>query len=136
MLRDRWGNALTDLPLIAILRGITPEESVPVSEQLIDAGFTLIEVPLNSPSALDSIERIKKACGEQALVGAGTVLHSTEVDDVVNAGGEMIIAPNFSNTVANTCTKHTVVYCPGVATPTEAFNVGHSARTFCDAYRS
>lgn len=121
-LSARWNNAINTLPLVAILRGITPDESITIAGQLIEAGFSLLEVPLNSPSPLQSIENIQQHFGEQALVGAGTVLTDAQVHDVTNAGGQLIIAPNFSTGVAAACAQHNVIYCPGVATPTEAFN--------------
>ena len=119
---EQWQEALHKLPLVAILRGITPEESIPVATVLCDAGFTLIEVPLNSPSPLKSIEQIRNTVSDGVLVGAGTVLTSTQVTEVTNAGGQLIIAPNFCEEVAKACRDRKALYCPGVATPTEAFN--------------
>ncbi|MEM7259775.1 MAG: 2-dehydro-3-deoxy-6-phosphogalactonate aldolase [Pseudomonadota bacterium] len=121
-LQERWNRAVETLPLVAILRGITHDESIAVAEQLVEAGFSLIEVPLNSPSPLQSIEKIQQHVGDRALVGAGTVLTDTQVHNVINAGGQLIIAPNFSTGVAAACATQNVIYCPGVTTPTEAFN--------------
>lgn len=117
-----WTAALQQLPLVAILRGITPQESVPVVEQLTQAGFTLIEIPLNSPSALQSIEKVQAAFGHDAIIGAGTVLRASDVVDVNGAGGRLIVAPNFSKAVAEACARCGAIYCPGISTPTEAFN--------------
>ena len=121
-LLSRWHNAMADVPLIAILRGITPDESPAIGKALIDAGFTLIEVPLNSPSPLATIRLVSEHFGDRAIIGAGTVLTPKQVSDVIDAGGELIIAPNFCTEVARACDNQPVVYCPGVATPTEAFN--------------
>lgn len=119
---NNWITAIQQLPLVAILRGITPQESVPVTEQLIDSGFSLIEIPLNSPHALQSIEQVQSRFGGDAIIGAGTVLSAAEVKDVTDAGGRLIVAPNFSSEVADACSQHQSIYCPGIATPTEAFN--------------
>jgi len=85
---------LDALPLVAILRGLTPEEAVDVGEALLGAGFTCLEVPLNSPRPLDSIRRLREALGDRAVVGAGTVLTPQAVREVVDAGGQIIISPN------------------------------------------
>ena len=79
--------ALASMPLVAILRGITPRECVDVGRMLVEEGFSIIEVPLNFPQPLVSIERLAQAIGEQALVGAGTVLHTGQVSEVASAGG-------------------------------------------------
>jgi 2-dehydro-3-deoxyphosphogalactonate aldolase len=86
--------ALTRCPLIAILRGVTPNEVVAVGEALFDAGFRLIEVPLNSPEPLASIARLAKTFAGRAVIGAGTVLDVSEVAAVQSAGGTMIVSPN------------------------------------------
>lgn len=119
---EKWHNAVTSTPLIAILRGISTAECLGIGEALINAGFTLIEVPLNSPTPLQTIEQLQKAFGTQAIIGAGTVLTASQVHDVTNAGGELIVAPNFAPEVAEACGETHAIYCPGVATPTEAFN--------------
>ena len=86
-----------NLPLVAILRGLTPEEAPAIGEALAAAGFGLIEVPLNSPQPLDSIAQLASA-HPQALVGAGTVLTVAQVRDVHAAGGQLIVSPNFDCT--------------------------------------
>jgi 2-dehydro-3-deoxyphosphogalactonate aldolase len=113
--------AAADLPLIAILRGVTPDEVVACGEALIGAGFRLIEVPLNSPQALTSIERLARSAGAHAVIGAGTVLKSGDVAAIRNAGGEMIISPNANAAVIEATASAGLVSLPGIATPTEAF---------------
>ncbi|MGO4713165.1 2-dehydro-3-deoxy-6-phosphogalactonate aldolase [Bradyrhizobium sp. 2TAF24] len=113
--------ALERLPLVAILRGITPEEAVPVGEALMRAGFSLIEVPLNSPQPFDSIRRLATAFGEAAVIGAGTVLSSQQVTEVNAAGGRLIVMPHADLAVIRAA-KAAGLWCvPGIATPTEAF---------------
>lgn len=121
-LLSRWHQAITNMPLIAILRGITPEEAVDVAEVLIDAGFLLIEVPLNSPTPYKTIEKLVLSYGEKAIVGAGTVLTPDQVTATIDAGGKLIVAPNLNPLVASAACSASTMYCPGVATPTEAFS--------------
>jgi len=113
--------AFEQCPLVAILRGLTPDEAVPVGESLIDAGFTLIEVPLNSPNPLESIARLARAATGRAMVGAGTVLREADVAAVAAAGGTLIISPNANVGVIGAAVARGLVSLPGVATPTEAF---------------
>ena len=113
-------NALAQLPLVAILRGITPVEAEPVGQALVDAGWSLVEVPLNSPQPLDSIAALVRA-HPQALVGAGTVLQADQVRAVAAAGGKLIVAPNTDVAVISEARRLGLVCLPGVATPTEAF---------------
>lgn len=117
---QRLAQALTALPLVAILRGITPAEALPVGRALVDAGFRLLEVPLNSPQPLDSIAALAEAF-PQALVGAGTVLQAEQVHAVAQAGGQLIVAPNTDVDVLFAALDRDLVCLPGVATPTEAF---------------
>jgi len=121
-LTQRWHTAFDTLPLIAILRGITTTEALPIAEALINTGFTIIEVPLNSPDALNSIEIMCREFGGTTIIGAGTVLTKMQANEVYNSGGQVLVAPNFSEKVATVARQHSLIYCPGVATPTEAFN--------------
>ena len=118
--QTQLSNAMARLPLVAILRGITPDESVPVAGALTGAGWSLIEVPLNSPQPLDSIARICSVF-PQALVGAGTVLKRQQVREVHAAGGRLIVAPNFQADVVREAVALGMACLPGVVTPTEAF---------------
>jgi 2-dehydro-3-deoxyphosphogalactonate aldolase len=113
--------ALAHCPLIAILRGVTPDEVVAVGEALFDAGFRLIEVPLNSPGPLDSIARLAKAFAGRAVIGAGTVLRAEEVAAVQAAGGTMIVSPNTNSEVIAAASERALISLPGIATPSEAF---------------
>jgi 2-dehydro-3-deoxyphosphogalactonate aldolase len=113
--------ALARCPLIAILRGVTPDEVVAVGEVLFDAGFRLIEVPLNSPEPLDSIARLAQAFAGRAVVGAGTVLRAADVAAVQTARGTMIVSPNTNIEVIAATKQRGLVSLPGIATPSEAF---------------
>jgi len=112
--------AMTQLPLIAILRGLTPAEAPTISQALVDSGFAIIEVPLNSPEPLQSITALT-ARFPQSLIGAGTVLNAQQVKDVHAAGGRLIVSPNFNPAVVAQALALGMVVLPGVATPTEAF---------------
>ena len=108
------------LPLVAILRGLHPQEALAVGQVLVDAGWDLIEVPLNSPQPLQSIATLRQAF-PQALVGAGTVLTPENVRQVHSAGGELIVSPNFNPAVVAEAVRLGMVCLPGVMTASEAF---------------
>ncbi len=112
---------LSDCPLVAILRGVTPDEAVPVAATLLDAGFCIIEVPLNSPQPFESIEKISAEFGDSALIGAGTVTTPEEVEQVHKAGGKLIFSPNCNLDVIKKTKQLDMVSMPGCCTPSEAF---------------
>jgi len=120
MSADKFKAAMRELPLIAILRGLKPAEADAIGDVLIEAGFRLIEVPLNSPQPFDSIARLRKRL-PQAVVGAGTVLTAAEARDVAAAGGELVVAPNFERDVVVETVRLGMASLPGILTPTEAF---------------
>ena len=109
------------LPLIAILRGLTPAEAPAIGAVLVEAGITTIEVPLNSPDPLKSIEALATGLGADVTVGAGTVLRVEEVDAVADAGGQIIVSPNCNPDVIRQTKTRGLQSWPGVFTPTEAF---------------
>ena len=111
--------AFAACPLIAILRGVQPDEVVAIGQELVAAGFSLIEVPMNSPAPLDSVRRLASAIGDRALIGAGTVLTVDQVSQVQEAGGQMIISPNTNVKVIRTSAALGLVSLPGFATPSE-----------------
>ena len=112
---------LDRLPLVAILRGVTPEEVVGVSDALAEAGFAIIEVPLNSPRPLESIERLRAKFAEEILIGAGTVMTPAQVKDVAAAGGRLIVMPHGDAEVVRVAKAAGLACIPGVSTPTEGF---------------
>lgn len=128
---DRY---FSQCPLIAIIRGVTPDEAVAIGEALIEGGIRIIEVPLNSPIPLRSIEKLGARFGNEALVGGGTVLTPANVAEVKNAGGRLIVSPNMNPSVIRATAEAGMVSCPGIFTPTEAFaaleNGAHTLKLF------
>jgi len=119
---DRFADGhFSALPLIAILRGILPDEAVGIGRTLFDAGFRILEIPLNSPDPLVSIGRLAAEFGDRAIIGAGTVLSVGQVDDVAAAGGRLIVSPNANPAVIAATKARGLESMPGVATPTEGF---------------
>jgi len=108
-------------PLIAILRGITADDAEPIGAALVGAGIEIIEVPLNSPAPFSSIERLARAFGDTALIGAGTVLRPEQVDAVFEAGGHLIVMPHADDAIIRRAKTRDLTCIPGFATPTEAF---------------
>lgn len=121
-IRERFDAAFAALPLVAILRGVKPDEVEPIAMALYEAGFRLIEVPLNSPNALDSIARLARCLPADAVMGAGTVLSPDAADKVKDAGGQLIVMPHSDTRVIEHVKQIQGLLCiPGAATPTEAF---------------
>jgi len=117
----RFDAAFSSLPLVAILRGIAPAEADAVGAALYETGFRLIEVPLNSPAPLESIARLRRALPEDALVGAGTVLQTMQIESLKSAGGEWVVMPHADLALVRAAKAARLPCVPGVATPTEAF---------------
>lgn len=117
-MKQAW---LQPLPLIAILRGVHPEEVVAVGTALLEAGFHALEVPLNSPRPFASIERLARAFGDHCTVGAGTVLTTMDVERVADAGGRLIVMPHTDPAVIAAAKQKRLHCTPGTTTPSEAF---------------
>jgi 2-dehydro-3-deoxyphosphogalactonate aldolase len=120
-MNDPLARHFADLPLIAILRGVTPAEAPAIGTALVEAGFRIVEVPLNSPEPLASICGLVAAIGERATVGAGTVLSAAEVEAVAASGARLVVSPNTDAAVIRAAKAAGLATAPGVATPTEAF---------------
>jgi 2-dehydro-3-deoxyphosphogalactonate aldolase len=114
-------NWFTQMPVVAILRGVRPEEVVEIGESLYRAGIGIIEVPLNSPDPLISIEKLSTALGDRCVIGAGTVLTESDAEAVAAAGGEIVVTPNTNPAVIARSLQLGMVPMPGWATATEAF---------------
>jgi 2-dehydro-3-deoxyphosphogalactonate aldolase len=108
-------------PLVGIIRGVTPADAAGIGRALFDGGIRIIEVPLNSPDPFASIEGIAESLGEDALVGAGTVLDPADVQKVKDSGGRIIVSPNMNPAVIEATVQAGLVSSPGIFTPTEAF---------------
>jgi 2-dehydro-3-deoxyphosphogalactonate aldolase len=115
----RW---MAQCPLVAIIRGVTPDEVEAIGAAVWDAGIRIIEVPLNSPDPMTSIARLSAALGDKALVGAGTVLEPGQVGQVREAGGRLIVSPNAYAAVIEATAAAAMISLPGYFTPSEAFD--------------
>ena len=113
--------AFAQCPLVAILRGVTPDECEAIGDALYEGGIRIIEVPLNSPDPLASIERLSRKFGDDVLVGAGTVLRADQVLGIAQAGGRLIVSPSVNSEIIRTSVAAGLVSCPGYFTPSEAF---------------
>lgn len=118
---DTMHKLLAAMPLIAIMRGLQPEEASSVADALLAQGVTVMETPLNAPNALDSIRALRARVGAAGLVGAGTVLTEEALHDAAAAGAQFIVAPNMDEAVIAGTKKLGLVSLPGAFTPTEAF---------------
>ena len=112
---------LARCPLVAILRGVTPDDAVPVGEALVSAGIVVLEVPLNSPDPVESIRRLARHFGDSALVGAGTVMTPAQVDAVAAAGGRLMVTPHAAPDLVRAAKAAGLLAAPGFFTPAEAF---------------
>jgi len=119
--RANWNRVLSERPLIAILRGVRPEEAAEIGAALVAAGILCAEVPLNSPDAPASIAILRERHGRQLMVGAGTVLSVQDVAVVASSGAQLVISPNANEAVIAASRKAGLVSLPGFATPSEAF---------------
>jgi 2-dehydro-3-deoxyphosphogalactonate aldolase len=120
-LLERWQDTLKTLPLVAILRGIKPSEALAVGSRIVTAGFKVLEVPLNSPEPFESIKLMVEAFGNDAIVGAGTVLRPEDVDRLAEVGGQICISPNANPAVIRRAKDLGLISFPAFFTATEAF---------------
>ena len=131
---ERFRTYLEECPLVAIIRGVRPDEAEAIGEALYEGGIRIIEVPLNSPDPLESIARLSARIGDRALVGAGTVLQVEQVESVRAAGGQLIVSPSANPSVIAATAAAGMLSCPGYFTPTEAFTAldagAHSLKLF------
>lgn len=121
MTHDRIDQALRKMPVVAILRGITPEEVLDVGEALVEAGITILEIPFNSPSPIESIALLRDGLSDEVIVGAGTIVSAEQVDAVRSAGGDIVVSPNTDARVIRRCIAKDMLPMPGIGSPTEAF---------------
>jgi 2-dehydro-3-deoxyphosphogalactonate aldolase len=127
--REELGRRLAECPLVAILRGVTPDEAEAIGEAIFEAGIRIVEVPLNSPDPFASIERLARRFGDRALIGAGTVLDAGDVARVSEAGGRVVVSPNTSEPVIEAAVAAGLVSLPGYFTPSEAFTALRAGAT-------
>jgi 2-dehydro-3-deoxyphosphogalactonate aldolase len=120
-MNNRFAEAVARLPLVAILRGVTPGEAPAMLRALVDQGFLLIEAPLNSPEPYASIKAMRAIAPPEVLIGAGTVRTPREVEAIADAGGDLIVMPHADLAVIAAAKARGLIAMPGVATPTEAF---------------
>lgn len=124
-MHEALSRAMAELPLVAILRGVRPDEVEPIGAALLEAGFRLLEVPLNSPEPFASIRLLVDRFGTRAVIGAGTVLDPAQVTQLAQAGGTLVVMPHSDPIVIAAAKSAGMACLPGVATPTEAFAAMH-----------
>jgi len=127
--KELFQQYLGQCPLIAIIRGVTPDEAEAIGDAIRESGIRIVEVPLNSPDPFSSIERLAKRLGDEMLVGGGTVLTADNVGRVRDAGGRIIISPNTNRDVIAATAEEGMISCPGYFTPSEAFAAVHAGAT-------
>nr|NUR38274.1 2-dehydro-3-deoxy-6-phosphogalactonate aldolase [Sphingomonas sp.] len=127
--RQLFDRYFGECPLIAIIRGVRPDEAEAIGEAIYEGGIRIVEVPLNSPEPLDSIERLTKRFGDRMLVGAGTVLAPEDVGRVRDAGGRIIVSPDTNAEVIRATAEAGLVSSPGYFTPSEAFTAIRAGAT-------
>jgi 2-dehydro-3-deoxyphosphogalactonate aldolase len=115
---DNW---LDRMPIIAILRGVKPDEVVAIGKAIYAAGIGIMEVPLNSPEPFDSISKLSEAFGRECVVGCGTLVKKSDIKKVARAGGKIAVTPNSNPSLIKKCIKSGLIPAPGWATPSEAF---------------
>lgn len=118
-MKEKFASLLGEMPIIAILRGISKEELIPVCDALYDAGIKLLEIPLNTPDAFSRIREAAAYCGNRQMVGAGTVLTKEDVQNVKASGGKFILSPNTEEEVIRETKNLSLISIPGFFTPTE-----------------
>lgn len=130
----RFADSMEKMPIIAILRGVLPDEVISVAQAVVDAGIRIVEVPLNSPDPFDSIGRLVKHFGNDAIIGAGTVLRVDDVAKCGQVGAQIIVSPNMDVAVIRATVAGGMISAPGCLTPTESFaalNAGaHAVKLF------
>ncbi|HEY0148007.1 MAG TPA: 2-dehydro-3-deoxy-6-phosphogalactonate aldolase [Allosphingosinicella sp.] len=126
---DTLKSRLAECPLVAIIRGVTPDEAEDIGAALWEGGIRIVEVPLNSPDPFRSIERLARSLADRALVGAGTILDPADVGRVKDAGGQVIVSPNTHSPVIEAAAAAGMVSLPGYFTPSEAFDAIRAGAT-------
>ncbi len=112
---------IAPMPLVAILRGLTPDKASETGAVLINAGFRVLEVPLNSPKPIETVSVLAAEFGQRALIGAGTVTTSDQINQIADAGGKLIVSPHSDHNLINAAKARGLFSLPGVATPSEGF---------------
>jgi len=130
MMSTQLEDWLNKIPVVAIIRGVQPEEAPEIGAAILEAGVGVIEVPLNSPRPFESIENLSKALGDKCVVGCGTLLNEDDAQRVADAGGKIAVTPNTNVAVIKRCIELSMVPMPGWATPTEAFEAYHAGARY------